>query len=168
MSINTLPTDLVTNILSLSDNKTGISLIKTCKSINNCGIEHGYLTSAKADLNIDILSFIRKCCDHFHTLNKIEMSYMDDPQSWLPFFVERIIFNHCSITKYWNPGNKANIVKTLKLTDYSRYKFKTTLCVNWECFKNLESLELYVYNVDLSGIDKLTKLKRKNINTLIT
>lgn len=167
MFISTLPSELVTNIVCFLDNKSACSLVKTCKSINDCGKEYGYLSSLKTGMNDDILTFIRTCCEQCHILKSIEMSYMDNPHVWLPFLVERIVFNHCAITKYWNPGKRASIIKTFKLTDYNRYKFKTTLHVNWECFQNLEKLELYVYDVDLTGIDKLTKLKEININTSI-
>lgn len=154
-----VPSDLITNILGFLNNKSSVSFIRTCIHINNVSKKHGYVTSLRSKMNDDIFTFIRTCCEHSLTLKTIELNYMDDPHLWIPFYVNNIIFKHCSITKRWNPGKKALCIKKLKLEDYNRYKFKNTLKINWESFENLEELRLYVYDVDLSGIDKLTKLK---------
>ena len=91
---------------------------------------------------------------------------MDNPHLWIPVFVQNINFDHCSISEYLNPGKQAHITKKLRLTDYNRYKNNNILKVNWECFQNLEELELYVYDVDLTGIEKLKRLSKININTM--
>jgi hypothetical protein len=92
---------------------------------------------------------------------------MENPQSILPKFVRNIYFDHCSISKYINPKKIMYQTKKLRLTDYHRYSNKQKLRINWNCFPNLEELELYVYDVDLSGIENLPKLYNKKINTLI-
>ena len=118
----------------------------------------------KVDYSIDMMTFIKNFCYHLHTLKTVYMNGIDDPHMLLPHYTEHLIFDHCSISKYLNPGRQAYITKSLTLTDYHRYKNKQTLRVNWSCFPNLEELELYVHDVDLTGIEKLKKLKKVNIN----
>ena len=95
------------------------------------------------------------------------MSGIDDPHLWLPNYTQYLVFDHCSISGYLNPGRHGSVTKSLKIRDYHRYKNKQTLRVNWECFPNLEELELYVYNVDMTDINKLKKLTTVIINKLV-
>jgi hypothetical protein len=166
MSLLETPSDIIVNIMSFLEDKYNTNFIKTCKFFYRHGKEYGFVTFINADLHTNMMTFIQRFCQHSRTLKSVFMSDMEDPHIWLPHYVERLSFEHCAITKYVNPCSKSNsnVVKSFKLTDYNRYKFKTTLRVNWACFPNLEELELYVHDVDLTDIEQCRKLKRLKIN----
>jgi hypothetical protein len=166
MSLLTTLSDIIPNIMSFLEDKDNTCLVRTCNNLYKHSKKYGFVNFIKGDLNTNMMTFIQRFSDHSHSVNSIELSYLDDPHIWLPHYVEKLFFDHCAITEYVNPPNRSNsqVVKYFKLTDYNRYKFKTTLRINWNCFPNLEELELYVYDVDLVGIDKCRNLKRRKIN----
>lgn len=165
MSLSFCPPDLLIIVTSFLDNKSASSLIRSCKSLATHGNEHGFLTSLKCDLTMDIIKFMMLFSVHSNTLRSVQLWGVDNAHLWLPFYPERISFEHCSITKYINPSVQPH-VKSLKITDYFRYKFKTIVKINWDCFPNLEELELYVYDFDRNGLN-LSQLKLCAINTYI-
>lgn len=166
MPLNKLPTDITVKLMSFLDNKHNTHIINTCKAMQIHGKEHGFVTSMRVCSGDDLMLFINRFIGHVNTIHTVKMSYMSDPHVWIPQFTEKLIFEHCSIPSYLNPGRQALATKYLVLTDYLRYKNHITVGINWECFRNLEYLKLYVYDVDLSGIENLTKLKYININTM--
>lgn len=166
MSIINCPSNLLSIIISFLDNISNSSLMKTCKSINTHGKSYGFITSLKLDLNTDTMSFLRRFNQHQHTLQTVYIRGIDNPQLWLPKYTKHIIFDHCSVLKSINPPQTVYVTKSLKITDYHRFKFPNTLRINWLQFPNLENLELYVHDVDLTNLD-LTKLKTYSINTIV-
>ena len=162
-----IPIDILNNIISFLDNKTNVILMLTCKYLSNHGKKFGYLNSIKLDYKDNYNNFIHKYSNHHRTIKKIEIIGYQNPHLWIPKYVEIIIFSHCSINHYLNPGLYGLATKVLILKDYNRYRNHYKLHVNWEFFKNLEILELYVYDVDIKDITKLTKLHSKKINTVV-
>ena len=168
MPLITFPSNLLDIIISFLDNKTNVSLIRACKYIRNHGEKFGYISYIKVDYTVNMMDFLHQYCKHSRCVTTIQIKGINDPHIWLPKFVQNIDFEHCSISQYLNPGKQAHITKKLKIMDYHSYKNKQTLLVNWDCFRNLEELELYVYDVDLTGIEKLKKLTKIKINTMKT
>jgi hypothetical protein len=162
-----IPSDIICYITSFLENKDNSMFIQTCKNIHLHGITFGYFNYIKANLSTNMLTFIHRFNLHSNTIRTVEMHYIDDPHIWLPIYVEKLIFEHCSIPSYINPGKQIHITKSIKLTDYHKYKFKTVLRINWECFPNLEELDLYVHKVELTGIQVCKKLKSIKINNVI-
>ena len=152
-------------IISFLNNKSSIYLIKTCRYIKTHGDRYGFLTSLELDYTTDTMAFIRWFSYHQETLRTVKIKGMDNPHMWLPKYVENVIFDHCSVIKRINPQKPIYVTKSLNITDYHRYNNKNTLRINWTQFPNLEKLELYVYDVDLNGLD-LKTLKICKINTL--
>ena len=167
MTLVKCPSVILSHVMLFLNNKTNTHLINTCKELHKHGKKIGYLTSIKTSVALSMMIFINNFCDHSRTLKTVEMRGIDDPHLWLPNYTQHLIFDHCSISEYLNPGRQARVTKSLKLRNYHRYKNKQTLRVNWECFPNLEELELYVYDVDMTGIEKLKKLKTVVIDKLI-
>jgi hypothetical protein len=168
MSLLNTSSDIITIVMSFLQDKDNTRLVRTCKNLCTHGKEYGFVTFINGDLNTDMMTFMERFCRHSNTINSVFLSSLDNPHNWLPHYVEKLCFNHCAITSYVNPSPRSNshVVKYLKLTDYNRYRYKTTLRINWDCFPNLEELELYVYDVDLVGIEKCIKLKKRKINTI--
>lgn len=166
MSLLTIPIDILKSIMYFLNNKDNTNLIRVCKYFCIYGKERGYMTFINADLNTNIMTFVHRFCQHSHTVKSISIRGIDNPHIWLPHYVEKLNFEHCAITKYVNPCPRSNsrVVTSFKLSDYHRYKYKTTLRVNWSCFPNLEELELYVHDVDLTGIEQCKKLKKRKID----
>ena len=162
------PHAIILLITSFLDDKTNINLMSTCKYIYSYGELYGFLKSIKLDYKENYINFIKHYNKHKHTIKKIEVNRIDNPHMWIPDYVETLVFSHCSIDHYLDPPSTCLFTKELILHDYNRYKNKNKLRINWECFKNIEILELYVYDVDIKGIEKLTKLRKKNIDTIIS
>lgn len=166
MSLLILPSDLLSQMTSFLDDKTNTTFLRSCRHLANHAKKHGYVTYMKSTLDVSMMRFLHRFCQHSSSIKTVEIYGVDNPHLWLPNYVERLVFEHCAITNYLNPKKCIYVTKYLKLTDYNRYKYEKTLRVNWECFPNLEELELYVHSVDLTGIEKCTKLKRMIINTM--
>ena len=166
MSLTNCPSDVLSIITTFLYNKSSIGLIQTCSSINRHGKEFGYLIRISIDSTSDMMEFIRRFCDHSKHLKYVYVRGINNPHIWLPHYVERLVFDHCSINSYINPGKQAYTTKSLVIRDYHRYKNKQTLRINWNCFPNLEELELYVYDVDWKNSFIMRKLKRVNIDTV--
>ena len=166
LKINNLPVDIILHITSFLNNKSNINLVETCKYLYNYGKKFGFLRSIKYDYKQNYNIFLNTYNQHRNTIKKIKINGIENPHIWLPNYTETLIFSHCSINEYINPGPRALLTKVFILTDYNRYKNHIRLRINWEWFINIEILELYVYDVDIIGIDKLTKLRHKKINTI--
>lgn len=166
MCINNLPTEILSYIITFLNNKTSTRLIRSCNSIHKYGQKFGYLTHLKATSNTDMLEFFGIFLEHSDCVTTVEINGVENPQLLLPRFVRNLSFNHCSISNDIDPGKKVYETKKIRLRDYHRYKNKQILRINWSCFPNLEELDLYVYDVDLTGIKELEKLKIIKINTV--
>lgn len=160
-----LPSDIILYVSSFLDNKSNSRLISTCKCLNTHGKTYGYLTKLILDYKETYFSFIHKFYKNINTINTIEIKESVNPHILIPEYTHILIFSHCSINKYINPDNVVK-TKVLKITDYHRHTNKNILRINWKCFKNLEYLELYIYDVELEGIETLEKLKYKKIDTV--
>lgn len=165
MTLNNCPSDVLFIIISFLNNNSSTSLIKTCKTINRHGDDFGYISHISVDYSVDIMTFIRHFCKHSQCMKSVYINGLDNPQVWMPHYVEKMVFDHCAIFSYINPGKQSHITKSLIIRDYHRYKNKQTLHINWECFPNLEELELYVHDVVWTGSSVMKKLKHININT---
>ena len=166
MFFSNIPYDLLSHITSFLDDTTNTRLLRVCKYFSEYAKNFGYVTYIKADLSTNMMTFIHRFNIHSSSINTVEIQYIDDPHIWIPHYVEKLIFKHCSVISYINPKEQVYVTKYFKLIDYHRYKYKQTLRINWERFPNLEELELYVYDVDLIGIKHCKKLKRTVINTV--
>ena len=167
MLFKQIPTDCITYILSYCDNNSGASIINTCTFFNKFSKENGYATKITNNNNINDFEFIRRCILHSKTLSTINMNGYVNPHLWVPMFKENMIFTHCSFqSRIFYREKNCNVTKRLTIIDYHRYTNKIVLRIDWDIFPNLEELILYVFDVDLNGIENCKKLKTGKINTL--
>lgn len=165
-NVNNLPLELMVHLMSFLDNANNYMLITTCKYLNNHSKKFGYLTYIKADNSVNMMTFLKRCCNHIKTLKTIEIHLLENPHLWLVDYVENIIFDYCSVLSTVNPGKKVK-TKKIKINDHNRYTNKATLNINWEYFPDLEDIELTVHDVNINGLNNCKKLKKININTSI-
>jgi len=166
MLFKQISNDCITYILSFSDNNSSVSIINTCTFFNKFCKENGYATKITNN-NIDKFEFIHRCILHSKTLSTINMNGHINPHLWISMFKENMIFTHCSFPSRISCKEKnCNVTKCLTITDYHRYTNKIVLRIDWSIFPNLEKLVLYVFDVDLNGIENCKKLKTGKINTL--
>lgn len=158
-------TDTLFTIISFLDNKSSSALIRTCSIIKKHGDTYGFATHMSFDSIIDTMSFIRRFYHHINTLKSVYIRGIDNPHIWIPQYVERMVFDHCCVVKEINPIMTSYVTKYLKITDYHRTKYKTKVYINWEKFPNLEKISLYVFDINLDGLN-MKKLKEYNINTM--
>lgn len=166
MSIKSLSPDVLSIVLSFLDNKNSSFLVCTCKTLKTYGDNHGFISSIKYNYNDDIIKFMIHFYHHLHTIKNIYIRGLDNPHLYITNYAENICFDHCNIYEYVNPKKPIFMAKSLKITDYHRYTNKRTLSINWSAFPNIENLELYVYDVDLSCLTTLKHLKTYTINTI--
>lgn len=167
MSLTQYPSDIISFISSCLDNNSGYNLMRTCRLFKLHGDQYGFKTSINLDYSMDAIVFIKNFMKHKDSLRIITVRGIDNPHIWIPQYVETLIFDHCSVIERINPGNTIHAVKSIKIRDYHRFKNNNTLRINWTQFPNLEHLELYVYDVDLNGLN-LNKLKTYNIDSFVT
>jgi len=161
-----LPIEIFTYLMAFLNDSSNHLLISTCKYFYNYSKKNGYLSYLKADSNLNMMTFLNRCCIHFKTLKTIEIHSIDDPQVWLIDYVESIIFNNCYVLCI-NPKKKVKTKKIIINDFLNRYKNKVTLTINWECFPELEYLQLTSYDVKINNLKKCKKLKQIIINTLV-
>lgn len=167
MLFKQVPIDCITHILSFCDNNSGASIINTCTFFNKFSKNNGYATKITNNNNINEFEFIKRCIAHSKTLSVIHINGYINPHLWVPMFKETMVFTHCSFpSKIFNRDKKYNLTKCLTITDYHRYTNKIVLRIDWSILPNLEKLVLYVFDVDLNGIENCKKLKTCKINTL--
>lgn len=165
MNLNNFSSDTLKIITSFLDNKSSINLITTSQSINKHGKNYGFLTHISVGNFPNMMEFIKRFCEHSQCLKSVLIRGVDDPQLWIPRYVERLVFDHCSIPSYIDPGKQGHATKSIIIRDYHRYKNKQTLRINWKSFPNLEELEVYTHDVDWRDAHLLTNIKRVKINT---
>lgn len=166
MIFKQIPTDCITYILSFCDNNSGTSIINTCIFFSIFSKKNGFATKINNN-NINEFKFIERCILHSKTLSTINMKGYVNPHLWVPMFKENMLFTHCSFpSKIFDRKKNCNLTKCLSITDYHRYTNKIVLKIDWSIFPNLEELVLYVFDVDLNGIENCKKLKKCKINTI--
>ena len=166
MSLKLYPTDVLLYIMSFLDNKTNSNIVSTCRVLRQHGKNNGYINKIKANYSVDMREFLSLFCVHTNTIKTVTIDGFENPHLWVPIFRENMFFTHCSFPTRLSPGKGGRSTKYIVLTDYHRFKNKLTLEIDWEDFPNLEELELYVYSVNMKGIDNCKKLKRVKINTI--
>lgn len=159
MSLSNSSQDIISYITTFLHNKDNVSIAHTCLQLS----KSSFMRSLRLDPLVDQWIFLKRWLQHSKSIRVIQISYRDNPYLMLPEYPEQLIFEHCSIG-VWNPGNKAYKTKYVKLLDYNRYGNKRHLTINWSCFPNLEKLDLYVWSVDLNGIENCKKLKNIKID----
>lgn len=166
MLFKQISTDSITYILSFCDNNSGVSIVNTCTFFYKISKNNGFATNINNN-NMNEFEFIQRCILHSNTLSTINMNGYVNPHLWVPVFKESMIFTHCSFpSRIFDRQKNCTITKCLTITDYHRYTNKIVLRIDWSIFPNLEKLVLYVFDVDLNGIENCKKLKSGKINTL--
>lgn len=165
------PPEILSIVISFLDNKSGSYISSTCKNLNNHCKTNGYITVMKLNYRTRKINFVRLFCKHARAIQTVFITGVNNPHIWMPRFVDTVIFRDCFISMYIDPGKSAASTRILKIRDCNRNTYpkidKTVLKVNWSCFKNLQILDLYVYGVDMTGIDELDNLISVNIDTIV-
>jgi hypothetical protein len=120
--LHLVPSCMITEIISFLDDKTSSNLVLTCKKLHKHGITYGYIKNMRITAKTDMARYIRKFCIHSNTIKNIEFIYIDNPQIWLPKFVENITFKRCVLPSYFNPNKKQkpSIVKKMTIIDCNK------------------------------------------------
>lgn len=161
MSLNDIPDCLLISILEyISDNKSSISLVSSCKYFKNLFYKNGYLKYLTTKpLGLNPYDFAMKTAEHSRTLKTISMYNTKDPQYWIFSWPKVAFFNHCHITKI-DPTKPTQTEILYILNNPS-----TKLEINWFKFPNLKKLELTSWNFNYSEKDIRDKCKYlKHIN----
>lgn len=150
----------------LDNNFDSINMIKTCKYLNNLGNKYGYIKNIRLSFDSNYLNFINLYCDHMNSIQKITIENMNEPFLWLPSQVwpKIMIFERCCMgPKLINP--EYSDTEELYIKDLSRYCNKNSIVkINWDKLPELRILDVYVPDLDYSGIEKCEKLEIIKIN----
>ena len=162
MSLVGLPDDILLHIYSLLDVQSMQSL--RCSSKRLCkfiGMKH-----IAYDSSISLKRFLELVGQSKNTLKSIKAygtSGLDLPISTWP---ETVVFDRCSVGN--TPIIRPICTKTEKLIirDIHRVKTSKTLRIDWRKFSRLRILDLYVRNVDLTGISSCKELEAIRIDIM--
>lgn len=165
MTFEQISTDCITHILSFCDNSSSTNIVNTCIFFREFSKNNGFATKI-SNKGISELEFIQRCILHCKTISIIHVNGYVNPHLSVPIFKKNMIFTHCSFPSRIFDKKGCNITKSLIIADYHRFNNKLVLKIDWSMFPNLEYLSLYVFDVDLTGIECCKKLKLYEINTL--
>ena len=127
MTLLFFSSDILSYIMNFVDDMSNSRFTRTCKTLHSHSNKHGFVKEIHANIHTNMITFIRRFHTHTNTIQKVFINRVDDPHIWLPKYTEHLNFDHCAITEYLNPGKQGYIVKSLKITDYNRYKDKTKI-----------------------------------------
>ena len=166
MSFHLLPEDLILYIwIMIETNKDMVSLVSTCKRFRDIGKKRGYIKSIDFSWNSDYGNFFELWGRPKLFLHQIKISDFVDPITWIPtkHWAKTMIFERCCMGgKYIDPyGSKT---ETLVIKDILRCRNRYTLRIIWSKLPKLKVLDLYVYEVDLKGLETCQELEAIRIN----
>ena len=167
MPLQSLPNDIFTYIFSFLDKNSNHSLTSTGKEILTIGKQTGFLRSLSFTYKTpNYINFVKLFWQHRKTIKSLKIEGIDNPQVWIVDYTENIIFSSCTPEDIIDPPY-VTMTKCLRFVDdwKTRMKYRKTLRINWEKFKNVEELYLHVFDVDLKDIKVLKKLKKVYIHT---
>lgn len=165
MSLVIVPEELVYLIWNLTDNKGSVSLACTNKWFNATGNQNGYVKHMSIGrLNDDsTLTCVMRYLEHKRSLHSIHIERLNNPQSWISGCLPIITcFNRCHFTTELNPPPSNTEILTIR--DQHRHQHNNTLRINWSKFPKLKVLDLYVFKVNLSGIEACRNLNSVKIS----
>ena len=151
-----LPQEILRNILQyyLID-KDSNNVVSTCKTLYKID----YLKFLK-NRNTDILYFSMLFSKHCKTLNYIVLQNVSDPTPWIPCrWPKKVILRNCFISFEINPSISDTEELIIEKQPCYKQVYSRTLKINWSKFPNLKKLEITTFDLNLTGIEKCTKLE---------
>jgi hypothetical protein len=148
MSINTVPDFLLIKILTfISDNKTSLNFISSCRYFKNLFYKEGFVKHIKIDphLHSDPYEFSMKCGYHRRTLDTISITHLSNPQHWISVWPRVVFINNCFIKDVVNPSEETNTEILYILNNRN-----VNTQINWEKFPKLRVFETTstVFNIE--------------------
>jgi hypothetical protein len=168
MNLEDLCDDVLIHIQSFLNTKDSISLIKTCNRFKTLYTKSGYIKSLEYGNNkMDFETFCLLCYKGKNTIKSITMHNTNAPVQWLPLTLwpDKVVFERCFMDAVINPVK--TVTETLIINDVHRCNNKQKLTINWKKFSNLKILDLYIYDIDLTGIENCKMLEAIRIDTHI-
>lgn len=159
MSLPLLSDDLILFLCKMfKTNIEMISLIRTCKRFLELGRRYGYIKSLRLDLHSNYIKFAQLYNHLF--LDKLVISNINNPLFWIPSkrWPKIMIFENCCMgTEYIDPD--VSETEVLVIQDIKRRTHINTLRINWNKLPKLRVLQLFIKDVDLSGLENCCNLK---------
>lgn len=155
--MNELPDDVILEIWEwLFSNKDMISLRSCCKRFKNLGDRYGFIRHLNLSMDSDYMNLILIWGNqNLKGVRSLCVNGLTSPAHWIPFkWPQHMLFVQCNmgrslITPPLSPTTE------LRITDYSH----GTLRIDWSKLPKLKLLEIYVYDVDFTGLEQCTGLE---------
>lgn len=160
--MHSIPSELINLIVSYLDNNSSYNIFLTCKYINRTLKNYGFVKSLYINKNFiendDIFIFVKRFYSHINTIKTISMSFVSDPQFWIPRWCNTMYFKRCNFTSLIDPKNA---VITEHLWIESTY---SKIIINLKKFPELKTLHVDAFDFnDLDTIKFCKKLSHVNI-----
>lgn len=151
----------------LKDFRSEQAFISTCnrtlalRNKYNCGYTY-ICISDKTDY-IQYIKYYQKQLDKSVRIH-LTLSQLDNPQEVIHTqkYPIAIVFNECIISEPITPD--ISPTRYIRIRKLNRTKHDTILSIDWTKFPNLEVLDIYVNDIDLSNIQICKFLKKVRIN----
>jgi hypothetical protein len=163
MTINFLDKYMLYKIMEyISDNKTSVNFISTCKYLKDIFYNYGYIKHIKTGNLSDMgkYDFFLMCIKHEKTIDLIEVTNLYNPLCWIPFWPRVVFFNYCTIIKEIKPSKKTKTKVLYLLNNRNNEKIN----IAWDMFPDLEYLKVDNFNFNMEDVNKCKKLNIKIIN----
>jgi hypothetical protein len=160
MSLEILPDELILHIWGFVEtNKDMVALVSTYRRFRNLGKKFGYIKSIKFGMHTNFMNFIELYRGRNDFLQRLTMENINKPMPWIPTaWPKEMIFNRCFMgSKLADPPPSPT--ETLIVRDLFRHKHRHTLRINWCKLKKLRVLDIYVPDVDFTGLDECKELE---------
>tara|TARA_Y100000389_G_C17370088_1_gene468512 strand:- start:563 stop:1072 length:510 start_codon:yes stop_codon:yes gene_type:complete len=167
MFLNKIPEDLIFELWKYLNNESSINFLVTCKNIYNIGQKKGYINNITFNNNTDSINFINNYYKHKNLLHKIKITSNIIPHNWIfCSWPKIVILENCNFNEKISPYEITN-TEYLIIKDYSRFRNKTIIDINWKMFPNLKILDIYCYDINIKNIrnfcKNLTTIKKDTI-----
>lgn len=146
---------------SFSDNDR-YSLTKTCRYFRDLGLEIGYLKHISLSGVRNFIKFIKNYNRSKSFLEKIVINNIHNPVSWMSdlSWSKEMIFNNCCMDNEIINIPKACTEK-LVVTDLH---YKSNFYIDWSKLADLKILDLNVYDINFTGMEKCQLLEVIRLN----
>lgn len=133
-SLTSLPSDMLSLIISFIDTKSCTSFMRICKDMYKHGKMYGFSKEIHADFRTNLSEFINRFCQHSDTLRYVSIRDLQDPHLWLPSFLEVTSFIGCTFNNKINPNSRQCPEKVIVLI------VPENVIINKNKFINMKSL----------------------------
>jgi hypothetical protein len=156
-----LPDEIILEIWAwFFNNKDMIALRRCCKRFKALGDKYGYIKHLNISIDTNYMNLVKIWGkQNLNSIQSIHINEINFPANWIPFqWPSHTTFSQCRMGffKIFPPLSPTT---ELRITDYKSKKIQ----IDWSKLPKLKLLELYVNDIDFTGLENCRELQHLNI-----